>query len=411
MHIAILGRQPALGMAELERLYGAAKTKWFSDESALVTADNFDFNRLGGCMKAGRVVLQLNGGWGDISHAIIEHYMKAWDEVDHKITLGISAYGFKVSARDVQKTGIILKQRLKKELINIRLVPNEFPALNTAASHHNKLGLAPNKVELLIVRAGNGAVVVAESVGAQNITAIAARDQARPHTDAFVGMLPPKLARLMVNLAVADAPSSSGFTILDPFCGTGVVLQEALLLGYSAEGADISEKMVDYTSNNLEWLQKKYPNIFDFSHGVQLADATKDAWVTSKMLKSKGGNPMDARFVPMKIDAFVSEAYLGQPFSAPPRPEKLAEVRGNCNHIISAFLANAAQQCSSGTPFALAVPAWRDNKGNFTHLPLIENLSKLGFERVKLKNVRDDELLYFRETQVVARELLILVKK
>lgn len=411
MHIAILGRQPALGMAELERLYGAAATRWFSDEAALVTTDDFDFNRLGGCMKAGRVVLQLNGGWGDVSHAIIEHYLKTWDEVDHKITLGISAYGFKTTARDVQKTGIILKQRLRKELVNIRLIPNEYPALNTAASHHNKLGLSPNKIELLIVRAGNGAVIVAESVGAQNISAIAARDQARPRTDAFVGMLPPKLARIMVNLAVSSTPSSSDFTILDPFCGTGVVLQEALLLGYSAEGADISEKMVNYTSENLEWLRKKYPNILNLAHGVQLADATKDTWVVSRLLKDKSGNPMDAKFIPMKIDAVVSEAYLGQPFSAPPRPEKLTEVRGNCNHIISNFLQSVGSQTKSGTPLVIAVPAWRDTKGNFTHLPLIGSLSKLGFERVKLKNVRDDELLYFRETQVVARELLILVKK
>lgn len=388
MHIAILGRQPALGMAELERLYGAAKTKWFSDESALVTADNFDFNRLGGCMKAGRVVLQLNGGWGDISHAIIEHYMKAWDEVDHKITLGISAYGFKVSARDVQKTGIILKQRLKKELINIRLVPNEFPALNTAASHHNKLGLAPNKVELLIVRAGNGAVVVAESVGAQNITAIAARDQARPHTDAFVGMLPPKLARIMVNLSGVNPEKHA---ILDPFCGTGVILQEALLDGFTVNGTDLSEKMVDYTKKNLEWFGKKVRPL-GTAGTIRQGDAMNHLWE-------------------MQADAIVSEVYLGQPFSAPPRPEKLTEVRGNCNHIIGEFLANAARQFNSGTPFVLAVPAWRDNKGNFTHLPFIENLSKLGFERVKLKNVRDDELLYFRETQVVARELLILIKK
>lgn len=388
MHIAILGRQPALGMAELEQLYGAAKTKWFSDESALVTADNFDFNRLGGCMKAGRVVLQLNGGWGDISHAIIEHYMKAWDEVDHKITLGISAYGFKVSARDVQKTGIILKQRLKKELINIRLVPNEFPALNTAASHHNKLGLAPNKVELLIVRAGNGAVVVAESVGAQNITAIAARDQARPHTDAFVGMLPPKLARIMVNLSGVNPEKHA---ILDPFCGTGVILQEALLDGFTVNGTDLSEKMVDYTKKNLEWFGKKVRPL-GTTGTIRQGDAMNHLWE-------------------MQADAIVSEVYLGQPFSAPPRPEKLTEVRGNCNHIIGEFLANAARQFNSGTPFVLAVPAWRDNKGNFTHLPFIENLSKLGFERVKLKNVRDDELLYFRETQVVARELLILIKK
>ena len=406
MYIAILGRQPALGMAELERLHGTENTKWFSDESAVIDTGAFHFEQLGGSLKAGKVVMELNGNWGDTSRAIVEHYLKAWGISKGKVTLGISAYGFKATARDIQKTGIILKQQLKNNKVSLRLIPNSYPALNTATSHHNKLGLAPNKIELLAVRAGNGAIMVAESVGAQNITALAARDQARPHTDAFVGMLPPKLARIMVNLSGIKKG-----TILDPFCGTGVVLQEALLLGYDAHGADINPKMVNYASGNLEWLRKKYEHIWDYNHGVQLADATKDVWMSSQAVKDKNDNPFDAKLVPLRINAIVSEAYLGQPFSAPPKPEKLAEVRGNCNHIISEFLKNAAQQVKKGTPVVLAVPAWRDKQGNFTHLPLVNNLSKLGFERIKLSRVRNDELLYYRESQVVAREILILVKK
>ena len=56
MFIAILGRQPALGAAELERLYGSDCTRWFSDHTILVESDMFDFNRLGGSLKAGRVI-------------------------------------------------------------------------------------------------------------------------------------------------------------------------------------------------------------------------------------------------------------------------------------------------------------------------------------------------------------------
>lgn len=394
MYIAILGRQPALGMAELERIYGSAATKWFSNESAVINVKEFDFDRLGGSLKAGRVIMQLNGNWGDVSRALLEHYVKAWEETDHKITLGISAYGFKVTARDVQKTGITLKQRLKKELVNIRLVPNDYPALNTAASHHNKLGLSANKVEIIIVRAGNGAIMVAESIGAQNITAIAARDQARPHTDAFVGMLPPKLARMMVNMAFGPTTlthKGAPLAVLDPFCGTGVVLQEALLDGYTVNGTDLSDKMITYTTKNLHWIaDKKRP--------------------TGNIGTIRQGDAMDHLWE-FQVDGIVAETYLGQPFSAPPRPEKLTEVRGNCNHIISEFLKNTARQFNKGTPLVIAVPAWRDKQGEFTHLPLVNNLSKLGFERMPLKNVNASELVYYRDTQVVARELLLLARK
>lgn len=391
MHIAILGRQPALGIAELEQLYGSREVRWFSDSSALIDAPAFDFERLGGSQKAGRVVAELSGDWRRVSMQIVKAYVDAWESHEGKITLGISAYGFKVGPRDIQKTGLILKSKLKERGVSLRLIPNSDLALNTATSHHNKLGLSDNHVELLVVRANNGNVIVAESVGAQNITAIAARDQARPKTDAFVGMLPPKLARMMVNMVAGSTETESNRprTLLDPFCGTGVVLQEASLLGYDVIGTDLSAKMIDYSRINLDWLGQKH----GLSNNVTIleGDAMTYTW-------------------PRTIDAIACETYLGQPFSAPPSPAKLEEVVGNCNHIISTFLRNIASQLDSGTPLCVAVPAWRDSAGRFTHLPLIDQLSALGYTRVALKNARDEQLLYYRENQVVARELLLLKK-
>lgn len=383
-HIALLGRQPAFGVAELEQLYGAGSVRWFSDAAAVVDSPQFDFNRLGGTQKAGRVVAELSGEWHRVSIHIVKAYTTAWAKRDGKITLGISAYGFSASARDVQKTGIVLKSKLKAHGVSLRLVPNPEPALNTAASHHNKLGLSENHVELLVVRSPKGKVIIAESVGAQNITALAARDQARPKTDSFVGMLPPKLARIMVNLT-----GTTTGRILDPFCGTGVLLQEAALLDFDVYGTDLSEKMVRYSQENLEWLKERYS-------------------LTTKSVVSHG-DAMTTRWE-QPIDAVATETYLGQPFSAPPSPTKLTEVRGNCNHIISEFLSNIASQLTPGTPLVVAIPAWRDKDGAFTHLPLIANLKKLGFTEHRLTHVTPEQLLYYREDQVVARELLLLTR-
>ena len=385
MHIAILGRQPALGMAELEQLYGSTAVRWFSDTTAIIDSPAFDFERLGGTQKAGRVVSELRGDWRQVSMKLVSAYAQAWADHEGKITLGISAYGFKTTPRDVQKTGIILKGKLKERGVSLRLIPNTDIALSSATSHHNKLGLSDNHVELIVVRGANGTAIIAESVGAQNITALAARDQGRPKRDAFVGMLPPKLARMMVNLAPVEAGR-----ILDPFCGTGVLLQEAALLGYDVYGTDLVPKMVQFTKANLDWL-------IDTHHvtpGVTLdvGDAMTYHWHTP-------------------VDAVACEAYLGQPFSAPPSPGKLTEVRGNCNHIISEFLRNIAPQLSPGTPLCIAVPAWRDSTGRFTHLPLVDSVGSLGYNRTTLRHVRNDQLLYYREDQVVARELLLLTRR
>lgn len=385
MHIAILGRQPSLGMAELEQLYGSTAVRWFSDSTAIIDSPAFDFERLGGTQKAGRVVSELRGDWRQVSMELVSAYTQAWADHEGKITLGISAYGFKTTPRDVQKTGIILKGKLKERGVSLRLIPNADTALSSATSHHNKLGLSDNHVELIVVRGANGTAIIAESVGAQNITALAARDQGRPKRDAFVGMLPPKLARMMVNLA----PVKAG-RILDPFCGTGVLLQEAALLGYDVYGTDLVPKMVQFTKANLDWL-------IDTHHvtpGVTLdvGDAMTYHWRAP-------------------VDAVACEAYLGQPFSAPPSPGKLTEVRGNCNHIISEFLRNIAPQLSPGTPLCIAVPAWRDSTGRFTHLPLVDSVGSLGYNRTTLRHVRNDQLLYYREDQVVARELLLLTRR
>lgn len=386
MYVTILGRQPALGIAELERVFGGNNVTPLSNLAATVDTDRLEIQDLGGALKAGIVIIDITSGdWHKVNQKIVQHYTREWAAFEGKITLGLSAYGFDVDPRDVQKIGIILKQKLKKAGVSLRLVPNQEAALSTATSHHNKLGLAPNKVELLIVRAKDGKTIIAESTGAQNITAYTKRDQERPKRDAFVGMLPPKLAQIMINLA-HPAPHAR---ILDPFCGTGVILQEAALQGYGVYGSDLAEKMVRYSRENLNWLADTHHLRFDFD--------------------LHEGDAMDTRWQ-QPIGAVVAETYLGQPFSAPPSPAKLEEVRKNCNHILTEFLKNLAPQIKSGTPVCVAIPAWRSKEGHFTHLPLIATIAQLGFKPHEFNNISQNDLLYFREDQVVARELLTLTK-
>lgn len=384
MYIAILGRQHLLGLAEIERVTGEAT---LLSPQATLTPQPLDVTRLGGTLKTGKVIQQLpRGDWRRVQEALLAHYLEVWQSTDHKITLGISAYGLRVSPRDIQRTGLALKKQLKSHGVSLRLIPNSEPALNTATSHHNKLGLSPNKVELLVVRGDDGSITIAESTGAQNITALAARDQGRPKRDAFVGMLPPKLAQIIVNLATG--PVTSG-RVLDPFCGTGVLLQEAMLLGYDAYGTDLSDKMIDFSHTNLEWAQQRLRAQTNFI--LHQDDAMTATWQ-------------------QPIDVVACETYLGQPFSAPPSPSKLREVRGNCNHIIGQFLANIAPQLTSGTQLCVAVPAWRAHDGSFTHLSLTRETESYGFKPLTLTHVQARDLLYYREDQVVARELLLLEK-
>ncbi len=435
MYIALLGRQPEISLAELAAVFGADCVNRISQQFAKVQTSQFDITTLGGTIKCAKVITELPASRTDkasllaASRFITQHYQAKWAHSPHKITLGLSAYNLAVGARDVQKTGLILKSSLKKSGTSLRLIPNDQPALSTATAHNNKLGGSPHKVELLLIKTTDRRLIIAESRGVQNITAYTRRDRHRPKRDAFVGMLPPKLAQIMLNLALGagslahqkscsnsatgsasslsdksmvlrtalpdafdleeTAGSLAAVTILDPFCGTGTVLQEALLAGYDVVGTDLSQKMVDYTTENLSWLQSTFTapsrpvgRVID----IHQADATSHHWPNSTHLT-----------------AVVCETYLGQPFSAPPAPQKLAEVTGNCNHIITSFLANIRPQLTPNTPLCIAVPAWYDTSGQAAHLPLIKHLQKLGYHQLNRT-----PLIYRRPDQVVARELLVL---
>lgn len=61
--------------------------------------------------------------------------------------------------------------------------------------------------------------------------------------------VPSRLARAVVNLVARP-----GERVLDPVCGTGVLLVEAARLGCVVEGGDVSEKAVFWARGNLEAL-------------------------------------------------------------------------------------------------------------------------------------------------------------
>lgn len=89
-----------------------------------------------------------------------------------------------------------------------------------------------------------------KTVAVQDFEDWGKRDYGRPCASGHIGMLPPKVARMMVNIAKASY-------ILDPFCGTGTVLMEALTIGLKAVGSDINPQQIEKTKKNLEWLGYK----------------------------------------------------------------------------------------------------------------------------------------------------------
>ena len=371
----VLGRETKLSLAELEAVFGSKQVEQVAANLATVEATNVQIDRLGGCLKAARILEEP-----------LADYLAALPE--GKITLGFSDYSPRANSRTTWNLALKYKNLLKRHGRNVRLVPNQSSAtLSSAAAHHNQLGEKVNHLEIIKFKD-----CFAASVGTQNITAYAKRDQARPARDAFVGMLPPKLAQILINLATDGQPNG---LVLDPFCGTGVVLQEAALLGYSVYGSDLSDKMIDYSQKNLDWLRDKTPRLQKSSAPtvkLEVGDATTHQWQPTP-------------------NYIASEIYLGHPLSAPPADIKLKALKQDEKALLLNFLRNLSSQIPSGTGLALATPAWKRPDGSYSSLDILDEIQNLGYNAKKYRYASFSELLYHRENQIVARQIIVLRKK
>jgi len=74
-------------------------------------------------------------------------------------------------------------------------------------------------------------------------------------------------------------------------------------------------------------------------------------------------------------------------------------------------LQNLHGQLKPGTRLCLAVPAWQTRPDQFKYLPLIDQIDDLGYNRVSFEHIRDEDLLYYRSDQIVARQLLVITRK
>lgn len=384
--VAILGRQPAMGRAELESLYGSTALQPVGGQAVLLNMESaeVDFSRLGGILKLAELQTSINGNeWPQIVKYISSALPQILNNLpEGKIRLGISVYGLPVKSSTINKTALDLKKLIKRQGKSVRVVPNTNPELNTAQVIHNQL-TGPTGIELLLIRHGQK-TLLARTVKVQNIQAYAARDQARPKRDARVGMLPPKLAQILINLA-AGQKGATDTTLLDPFCGTGVVLQEALLMGFGVYGTDLEPRMVEYSKANLDWLMP------DNNAQLEIGDACEHQWSPLPQL-------------------LAAETYLGRPFTALPNPDVLSQVQRDVETIHRKFLKNLASQTSSGFRACLAVPAWRTNQG-FQHLRTLDSLQDLGYTRMSFVHANQSDLIYHREGQIVGRELVVITRK
>jgi tRNA G10 N-methylase Trm11 len=292
MHYFILGSNPALSAAELLCVLGEANYE-MPDSNILLFELSEDavpaelIKRLGGTIKIGELAASLPGDSKPemIKQAIFDIIVKIY-KPGVKLNYGISIYG-KINF-DLKKSALQIKKDLRFKNISCRWVQAKEKALTSVQVEENRM--TRDGVEIVLFK-NKGILCIGTTKAVQPFKELSYRDYGRPGRDDHSGMLPPKLAQIMINLA--NAPL--GGKILDPFCGSGTVLTEAALMGYeNLHGSDISLKAIDDTRQNINWIKNKF-NLSDFDFKVEKLSSTA----------------LSSKFQSNSIDAIITEPYLG----------------------------------------------------------------------------------------------------
>jgi tRNA G10 N-methylase Trm11 len=194
----------------------------------------------------------------------------------------------------------------------------------------------------------------------------------------------PRLARILINLSQVK----EGEVLLDPFCGIGVILGEALLRGINAIGIDIDGNAVNNARENISWLKNNYKIDADF-----------------KIINDDSGKIR----LNEEIAGIATEPALGELMTRIPSREKGMRVAREFEELIIPVLNNIKKGIKKEGKIAFTAPLIKTQGGKVSCD--IDNICrKTGLKVYELKDsCIKFPLSEFREEQIIGRDIFVLV--
>jgi len=281
-----------------------------------------------------------------------------------KVLFGVSVYcadrslrGF--SSRIQRLVGSAVKDELRVEGVRSDFMgfsgSREFPQLTHVEVL--KKQLIEKGAEVLIC-IDKEQTLMATTVGVHNPFEFQKRDVGKP-VERRIFAMPPRLARIMVNLTGC----TFGKTFLDPFCGVGTILQEALLSGAHVIGADVNPWCVKAARENLEWLTREY-EMKEPDFTVLQGDARK----LSPRIRN--------------VECIATEPDLGPALRDVPTNAYAAKIVSKLEPLYFGFLEDAFNVLNAGGRLVLVTPCFQTRSGEPVETRFEEKAEQVGFQRV-----------------------------
>lgn len=354
--LVVFGSAPELAWQELVTIIPTVER--ISSHTAVINDAKVDpselMNRLGGAVKIARLV-------GVISH-VDTTTLTPILTMENFRTFGISTV-------DVPPVSTAILGQIKKKLGRpARFISGSISSVVITKQHVFEFVVFPFQEKF----------GVGVTVAVQPFEEWIRRDRGRPHADPRAGMLPPKVARMMVNIALRQAQGKPG-TLLDPFCGMGTILGEALLTGWNVIGSDQSSQAIKKTEANLAWLipSSKHWKLF-------VSDATH----ISQNVES--------------VDVIVTEPFLGKPNVS---DTNVGDIVTGLEKLYIGCLKEWYSVIKPGGKIVIAFPRFEIRGKTFVVKKAIDSCETLGY------TVLAGPIEYARPDAVVRREIFVLQKK
>ena len=374
MFFFILGNHPELSKAEIQSKFNQLKIKTEiiaeSDEFLILKFNQeidhaFLIKQLAGTIKIGKII-------SEIKQATAENLIKFIPEKE-KMVFGISPYGLNLN---IDKLGLTIKKTLKQNGHRARFVTSKESPLSSVIVQKELLNKG---IELVIIKT-NDKIFIGETLCVQPFELFSHIDFGRPNRDSFSGMLPLKLAQLMINLSGLNLTG----TLLDPFCGSGTILQQALFIGYkNIIGTDASKKAISDSEQNLIWFQNQFGiNVTVPLHQLSAANI-------SSIIKSSS------------IDAIVTEPWLGPALKGSERPAEIQSIIRQVEDLYSSSLNSLEKVLKPTGVMVIVVPEFFIRGTSYK--TEIEGYFEKHFEQT-------GHWVYARDDQMVVRHIYRLRK-
>lgn len=293
---------------------------------------------------------------------------------------------FPSSSKLNKKIILETKKFLSQKKRNARFINRNFQNPDAGTVHKERLIGSSGKYEFLIISAQNR-VFLAQTKDAYRAEDFAIRDYEKPERDMKTGMLPPKLALMMINFSAENGVLPE--KIWDPFCGTGTILGESLLLKIPCIGSDISPQLLKMSRKNLAALTEEIPSSSLF-----------------QLFQHDAGSALPYQIKKEKQCTIITEGYLGPIFRQPLSEKDLSRARKEVDPLMSAFFRESAKS-GNIQKMIVCLPFWKTQAGKLEFpekaLSVAEKFWKC---RYPLQT-----MLYRRENQIVGRKILILEKR